>query len=154
MFKKVKDWLGIEGVKIEIDIPDVVIGESGYVPGKIRFLSKSTQHVELVSVKLIERYSRGRGDEKKIDEYELGRMNFGKPFEVPGEQSVEMDFKLPFELVKSEMDQIAESNFLKKGLVSIARMIRAVKSKYFIIAEAKVSGVGLDPFVKKEIVIE
>ncbi len=154
MFRKVKNWLGIEGVKIELDIPEVVIGGKGYLPGKIRFLSKTNQRVETVKIKLIERYVRGRGDEKKIDEYKLGEMTLSKPFDVPGETSLEMDFKLPFELMKSEMDELANKNIFNRGMVKFAGWLNSVNSKYFLIAEANVSGVGLDPFVKKEVFIE
>jgi len=154
MFRKVKNWLGIEGVKIELDVPEVVTSDMSYIPGKIRFLSKTNQTIEQVELKLIERYVRGRGDEKKIDEYQLGQMMLNKAIQVPGETSLEMEFKLPFQLKKSEMDEIGSKNFLNKGLVSIARWINAVDSKFYIIAEANVKGVALDPFVKLQIVIE
>ncbi len=154
MFRKVKNWLGIEGVKIELDIPEVASSGMGYLPGKIRFLSKTNQTIEKVQLKLIERYVRGRGDEKKIDEYQLGQMTLSKPINIPGETAIEMEFKLPFQMKQSEMDEIGSKNIFNKGFVSIARWINAVDSKYFILAEANVSGVALDPFVKREIKIE
>jgi len=81
-------------------------------------------------------------------------MILSKPIDVPGETAIELEFKLPFELKTSEMDEIGSKNFLNKGFVSIARWINAVQSKYYIVAEANVSGVALDPFVKREITID
>ncbi len=154
MFRKVKNWLGIEGVKIELDVPEVASIGMSYVPGRIRFLSKTNQTIDRVELKLIERYVRGRGDEKKIDEYELGQMLLTKPIDIPGETAIEMEFKLPFQLKRSEMDKISSKNIFSRGFVSIARWMNAVQSKYFIVAQANVTGVALDPFVKKEITIE
>ena len=154
MFRKVKNWLGIEGVKIELDIPEVASSRMSYLPGKIRFLSKTEQTIERVELKIIERYVRGRGEEKKIDEYQIGQMILSKPINIPGETAIEMEFKLPFVLKKSEMDEIGAKNFINKRFVSLAKWMNAVDSKFFVVAEANVSGVALDPFVKREITIE
>jgi len=154
MFKKVKNWLGIEGVKLELELPEVVQRDSGYIPGTLRLLSKQSQRVKSIEMKLVERYTRGRGDEQKIDEYTVGKMNLNKAIDVPGETPVQLEFKLPFEIVDSEMDQSAKKNFINRGIVSIAKWANAVSSKYFIIVEANVEGVALDPFVKQTIHIE
>ena len=96
MFGKVKKWLGIEGVKLELVIPDEVTQKSGLIEGKLRFQSMNTQTVTAIRVRLIERYSRGRGKEKLIDEYELGSIQQAQNFEVPEHEPIEIDFSLPF----------------------------------------------------------
>lgn len=153
MFGKVKTWLGIEGVKLELLLPEEIDGKDGLVKGKIRFFSMNTQTVSAIRVVMVERFSRGRRSEKLTDEYELGKISIEKTISIPANEAVELEFKLPFELMKSEMDQIEEQNILFTGLAKTAKWIRGVKSEYSIMAEAKVKGVALNPFDKKLIEI-
>lgn len=151
MFGKVKKWLGIEGVKLELDLPDYGFKQLKTISGKIIFYSKNAQRVTEVQLNMIEKYTRGRGKEKLIDEYQLGEIILKQQIDVPEEDAVSVDFTLPFQMVKSEMDEIQEKNFLTGGVVKFAKMLRKVKSEYYIIAEAKVEGTALNPFDKKRI---
>ena len=98
---------------------------------------------------MVEKYARGRGKEKLIDEYELGEITLDNSFEVPENESVEVEFTLPFSLLKSEMDELGEKNILTGGLVKVAKLIRKVSSQFYVMAEAKVEGTALDPFDKQ-----
>ncbi len=151
MFKKVKKWLGIEGVKLELVLPDIAFEEVEAVSGKIRFYSKNEQKVQFIKLAMIEKFSRGRGKEKLVDEYVLGEMEIDKSLEVPAEGMVEIGFTLPFQKVDSPIDEFGDKNFLTSGLTKVAKVIRKVKSEYRIEAEAKVEGTALNPFDKKPI---
>ncbi len=149
MFGRVKKWLGIESVKLELVLPDYAFSKVGALSGSIRFFSKNTQTVTSIKIKIIEKYKRGRGQEKLIDEYQLGEITLTEAFEVPENEPIEVEFTMPFSLMKSEMDELADKNFLTGGLVKVAKMIRNVNSEYYVIAEAKAEGTALDPFDKK-----
>lgn len=154
MFKKVKKWLGIEGVKLELILPEKIKETDTAVKGKIRFLSMNEQEVSYIKVVLVERFSRGRKEEKTTDEYRLGEIVLEQKIKIPKETPIEVDFSLPFELVKSEMDRLEDKNILFSGLVKVAKKLRAVNSEYYIEAEAKASGTALNPFDKKLIAME
>ncbi len=154
MFGKVKKWLGIEGVKVELVLPESVSEKDGAIKGKLRFQTMHTQTVTSVKVKLIERYSRGRGENKLIDEYELAEIDLVQDIEVPEGEIVEIDFSLPFQLVKSDIEAFGSKNFLFKGIAKAAKLTRNAKSVYRLEAEAKVRGTALSPFDKKEIEIK
>ena len=68
MIGKVKQWLGIEGVKLELLIPEGQTLAKGSISGTMRFQSMNPQTVTGIRVVLIERYSRGRKEELRIDE--------------------------------------------------------------------------------------
>ncbi len=149
MFGKVKKWLGIEGVKLELILPEEIPSKGGMLGGSIKFTSMNDQTVTYIKVIMIEKFIRGRGEDKLIDEYELGSIELNRDIEVPANEAIEIDFQLPFELMKSRMDEIGDKNILFGGIVKTAKWMRGVKSEYSIIAEAKVRGVALDPFDKK-----
>lgn len=151
MIGKVKKWLGIEGVKLELVLPEEVNSKEGIIEGKLRFQSLNEQTVSSIKVALIERYTRGRGKEKLVDEYELGKREMEIEFNVPPEEILEVDFTLPFELVQSDVDEFGAKNFLFGGIARAARMMRGAKSEFRIEAEASVKGVALNPFDKKPI---
>ncbi|NRA49154.1 MAG: sporulation protein [Phaeodactylibacter sp.] len=154
MIGRVKKWLGIEGVKLELLLPEELEGKSSVLEGRVRLESLNPQVVRSIRIILIERYSRGRGAEKLVDEYELGRVELPNALEVlPGEIR-ELPFKLPFELVQSNMDGFGKRNFLFGGLAKAAKAINAVSSEFRVEAEAEVEGVALNPFDKKAIAIK
>ena len=154
MFGKVKRWLGIEGVKIELVLPEEVSVRSGSLAGKIQFYSMNTQEVKSVRVKLVEKYTRGRGKEKLIDEYLLGDIELVQTIEVPEHEMVEIDFTLPFSLIKSDMDEFGDKNFVYGGLAWAAKRFSSVKSEYRVEAEATVKGTALNPIDKKSIKVK
>ena len=149
MFGTIKNWLGIEGVKLEFQVDDEIDPRSKEIEGSLLFYSKREQQVDFVNVKLIEKYTRGRRKNKLIDEYVLGEMDYDKPFIVPSEQFIELEFKLPFEVLKSDMDRFSDWNFVSRGLVEVAKKVKNAKSEYRLEATARVKGTALHPFVKK-----
>ena len=154
MFKKVKDWLGIEGVKLELLLPEKLKESDGQIEGVIRFFSMKEQKVSYIKVTMIERYSRGRRNDKLTDEYKLGEIEFKQPLVIPKEKPLDIAFTLPYSLSKSEMDELEDSNLLMGGLIKIAKRFEGVKSEYYLQAEAKVAGTGLNPFNKLLIELE
>ncbi len=151
MFGKVKRWLGIEGVKIELILPEQVSGKGGVVEGKIRFYTMHTQKVKIIKVTLTEKYTRGRWKNKLADLYKLAEIELIEDIIVPADDPVEVDFELPFSLVKSDMDEIGDKNFVFQNVVNAAKFLKNVKSEYTIEAEAEIEGTALNPFDKKEI---
>jgi hypothetical protein len=151
MFGKVKRWLGIEGVKLELDIPEEIPAGSEHIDGKIVFYSMNAQTVKSIRVVLIEKYFRGRRKNKLVDEYKLGEIEMHEEFDVPEHEKVEIDFSLPFVVAPSEMDALGDKNFVFRGLVKTAKLVKGVKSVYRVEAEADVKGTALNPFSTREI---
>jgi hypothetical protein len=154
MFGTIKNWLGIEGLKIEFAVEDVIKPIGDQIEGSLLFYSKREQLVESVEIKLIERYSRGRRKNKLINEYTLGEMEYANRIEVPAEQFIELEFALPFQLMKSDMDKYSDLNFVTRSLVEVAKKIKNAKSEFRLEASARVSGTAVHPFVKKIIYME
>ncbi len=153
MIGKMKKWLGIEGVKLELIIPEVVPAKEAEVKGQIRFQSMNPQEVTGIRIVFIERYSRGRGKEKLTDEYELGRTEINKHIDIPSGTILELDFTLPFKIVYSDFEERGRRNPVAGSFVKVAKYISQVKSEYRVEAEAIVKGTALNPFDRKEIAV-
>jgi sporulation-control protein spo0M len=154
MIGRVKKWLGIEGVKLELLLPEEVEAEAGLLNGRVRLQSLNPQVVHGIRIALIEKYSRGRGKERLVDEYELGRTELQHRLEVLPGETRELPFELPFQIVRSNIEVFGEKNLLYSGLSRLARAANAVRSEYRVEAEAQVEGVALNPFDKKTLLIK
>ncbi len=154
MINRVKQWLGIEGVKVELNIPYEISQQAEVIEGTLRFTSLHDQTVEQIKLVFIERYTRGRRKEKRIDEYELGSLVLKEPFEVPAGRVVEKKFRLPFTVVHSDMEEMGKRNIFARGLVGALKVLEGVKSEYRVEVEAKVKGVALNPFDRKAVLVK
>ena len=134
---------------MELDLPEMAFEEVGAVSGQIRFFSKNPQTVTSIKVVMIEKYTRGRGKDRLVDEYLIGEITLDQRIDVPAEDPIAIDFTIPFERIRSAIDDFSNKNFLTGGLVKMAKALRNVSSEYRIEAEAKVEGTALDPFDKK-----
>lgn len=151
MLKRVKKWLGIEGVKLELILPEEIDDASGVLKGKVQFYSMHEQTVTRLTIRLIEKYSRGRKEDKKTDEFELGVLDIERRIDIPVGEIIEVDFDLPYKMVKSEMDTLEDKNFILGRLVKTAKWISSIQSEYRVEAEADVMGTPLNPFDKKNV---
>jgi len=151
MIGKVKSFLGIESVKIRLEIPNEIPLDGSAFPGKIIFTSKTRQTVKAISIKLIEKYTRGRRKKKLVNEYIAGIAEFNKPFVVEKDSEYAFEFTLRYNIAQSEMDRIGSGNFITKGLVGIAKFLNNVKSEYRVEASAKVKGNAIPPLTSKSI---
>ncbi|MEZ4907493.1 MAG: sporulation protein [Saprospiraceae bacterium] len=153
MIGTIKKYLGIESIKIDIEIPEEVSIEDKFIKGKINISSMSNQVINSIEIKLIENYQRGRGKTKKINDYVAGQAVFSKTIKVIANNDLSYEFKLPFKIETSEMDKIGDQNFFTRILVKSAKLMHNVKSEYRIEAKANVKGNAVYPFVQKSIKI-
>jgi len=153
MIGKVKKWLGIEGTKLELILPEEWPAKEKTLPGRIRLYSKNAQVVTSIKLVLIERYNRGRRKEKRTDEYLLGETTIHRRIEVPAEGSTEIKFEIPFALIQSDMDKLQDRNPVASRFVKAAKWLEGVQSEFRVEAEATVEGVALNPFERKAIVL-
>lgn len=150
MFGSVKKILGIEGVKLELIVADEVKKEAGIISGIIKLTSLSDNNLlESISIQMIEKYSRGRGDSRLINEYPMGSLIKKDRINIAKNDIIEIPFEMEFVYVQSEMDKMEDANFMAKGLVKLAKKLRNVSSEYTLRAEAKIKGTTFNPFDTK-----
>ena len=151
MLGRIRNFLGIESVKIDLEFPDKIPYDTDFIVGKVILTSISRQTVKSITIKLIERYTRGRGKNKLINEYTVGIVEFKKKFKIDANGKMEFQFKMPIKIVQSEMDKIGSKNFVSKGFVKVMKLLNNVKSEFRMEATAKVTGNAIPPLAKKEL---
>jgi len=149
MLNKVKNWFGIEGVKMDILLPDDIRSGDGLFSGILVFNALTPQEILNVNVKMVERYGRGRGSERLVNEYVLGELIIDKSIIIEANVETKLSFAFSFKYVTAPIDDFAKKNIFFKGMANVAKKMSKVNSEFRIEAEAKVKGTALNPFVQK-----
>ncbi len=147
---KVKQFMGIGGVKIVLTVPDSVERAKGLLEGKLTLTSKSDQQLQEIEVKLVESWSTGRGDDKTTKEFDLGKVTV-PGFALKAGESRELPFTLSFEMIKSNADELKEKGGALGALGKAAAFANAEKSTFRVVATGDVKGTAFGPTDGKDI---
>ena len=154
MFGQVKKWLGFDSVKIKIKPLEVYPYKIETVNAELEFTANAPALVTYVKVKLIERYTRGRGENQKIDEYLLGEWTSDEEIEIDGKNPRVIFFKLPFAFQHSNIEKLEHSNLIGKGIATVFKTIKAAKSDYRLEAQCLVEDSSKNPEDKIKVLFE
>jgi len=94
MLGKVKKWFGIEGLKIAVKTEDSYKRKDKEVNGIILLHGKGDELVQSLRIKLVEKYARGRGQSRLIDEYLMADESFNNEYAVAAETTLEIPFTI------------------------------------------------------------
>ncbi|MCP4441184.1 MAG: hypothetical protein GY810_19945 [Aureispira sp.] len=151
MFGRVKKWFGIEGAKLRLHVLESYPKDVKTLNGEIEVTSMRPQQVIGLKMRLIEVYTRGRGENKRIDEYHMGTWEYVEPFAVDKDQGQKILFKMDFDFVKSAMDTRSSKSFLHRGVVGLAKSFKGVSSEYILEAEAQLDDTKWTAYTKTKI---
>ena len=150
----VKQWVGIGGVKFELQCDaQYPIGQgTGNVGGKLLLTSKSDQHVTKIEVKVVEEKTTGRGAEKSTREYDLGKITLpNSEFDIKAGETKSVDFSCPFKVVKSMNDAMKDKGGALGALGKGLAMMEAEKTAYYVKVNGHVKGTAMGPSASKPI---
>ena len=148
---KVKQWFGIGGVDVQLQCENQIAKQAGLVNGAVTLTSKSDLHVLTVDVKMVEEFTTGRGDDKETEELELGTISLGGAFDIKAGETKTVQFQLPFQLLKSNADDLKERGGALGALGSMAKFANAEQSEFYVVADCDVKGTALDPGDRKQV---
>lgn len=147
----IKNKLGIGGVSVKLQVPGQASKAAGTVEGKMTLTTKSDQDIVDFTVKMIEVYTTGRGDDKKEKEFTLGEMRIPGGFTIKTGETKEISFTLPFKLLNSNNDDLKQMGGALGTLGSLGKFANNEKSEYFVKAICDVKAAALDPDDKQPI---
>jgi len=151
MLGRVKLFFGIEGLKVDLEIPPQFHIKDRVISGVLRLHSKSPQTLKSIEIKLIETYHRGRGKEKRTNEYIWGKIEWNENIYIPALGEKIIDFRLPVTPQLSGMDEMANKSIVHRKIVSFASMLKNANSTFHIEVSTRIEGTALNPTEKKEI---
>ena len=151
MLGRVKKFLNIEGVKATLELPASVHSAQGAVEGILVVSTISPSTISKVSLRLLEGYSRGRGEEKLIDEYEIGNLELPLNLSLEANTSRRIAFRLPFSYTPSDMEEWGSRNFVFKGLSGLAGRFYKARCDFRVEATLEIPGAAVAPFCKASI---
>ena len=144
MIDRVKDLLGIEGLRVRVQPEASPRLRDGLLHGTVTFTTLRPQRIRRVDVWLTERYERGWRGGKQAETLELGRLTQGGLSLVitPGEEHV-VPFELRFAERLSPVETWGRSRLVLRPVASLLRAAAGVRSDFEVHAAAYVAGVKL-----------
>lgn len=144
-FDKVKQWLGIGGVKIDLQLDPNITWQTTHVAGKIVLTTKSQQTINQAKVKMTDIYKYKIGDSYRTKEYPMGNIEIPGTLVInPGETKA-IDFDLPIAFHKSAEDKLKEEGGVLKALGTAGSFLKGSSDQYVLEASVDVVGTALDP---------
>lgn len=140
-----KDLFGIEGVRIALRIHGEPRLADGVIAGELLLDTLRERVVEELAVRLTERYTRGRGDRRLIDTYELGKLSHATDIVLRAGEQIAVPFDLHFRPRLSPLDRKLAGRPLGAAIGRLAKLSIGATSAYDVHASAQVRGVGLSP---------
>ncbi len=135
---------GIDGVKMSIEASDTIDLTQNHLNFHLIVSSKSDLVLDSIKIKLIEKYRRGWGDSKLINEYVLHESLEDLDMLISAEDKLVAPLKIGFEYRKSEIEKIGEKRILRP-LIRAVLTAKRVNSKFRLEVIAKVKGVKVAP---------
>ncbi len=145
MIGKVKDFFGIEGTQVELQLSAAPRRGEQCLRGLILLSSLRPQTVTGLHLRLEERYARGRGDERLINTYLLGELKSQEPIELAARELVELPFELSFSERLSPAEAQARRSPVLRPLQYLAAKALDVQSTYTLHCDVHVRGLTLQP---------
>lgn len=151
MIRNIKNWLGIEGVKIKVEMPpEINLGQS-QLKGVLVLSSLSDQKIKSTKVQVIERFQRGTGQRKRTTDFSLAQLTNSHTIELSAEGLYYRPFCLDLNWPESEVDQWQKQNKVNNYLGVLAKRWQGVESRYFLEVNLEVSKTKLQPYLITEL---
>lgn len=155
MLTRLKNYLGVEGVSLALDIPEAIELSAGQVSGTLVITTLRPQLVHHLTLRFTERYTRGRGEHRRIDEYTLGRHELAQPIPIGPREELAIPFTLRFAARPNRLEaSLPDVPLIRRALTSVANLTAGVASVYTLTALASVKGVALDPVCAVQVHVE
>lgn len=152
MFAKLKQFVGMVGITVELEIPSNLPLDATSLTGKVRVIAKQDQHITKVQVTMKQVHREGTGEKQTVNEFEIGEIIItNQPFDIKTGETKEYPFTLSFTRRKTSDQRLAESGGVLGVLGKMGKMMDNERDNFWVTAMADVKGAALDPNATKEI---
>ncbi|MBD3362284.1 hypothetical protein GF362_01035 [Candidatus Dojkabacteria bacterium] len=148
-FQKVKQWLGIGGVKVKLDVPPEVNSDDNEIKGKLLLTAKSEQHVKSYEIVFEEKWQYKKNGETKYKTIQLGKRVVEEPFDIKEGEEKEIEFSCPFQFAKTMEDELKDKGGVLGAIGSASAFVKGHKSTYWLKATVDVDKTAIDPSANK-----
>lgn len=149
-FQKIKQWLGIGGVKAELVVDPNLAWDDNEIKGQVIVTTKSEQKVEGLTVYFQDLYSYKSGDTRKYKTYKLGEKTFNESFTIDVGESKTIDFVLPFAFAMSKDDKLKAQGGVMGALGTAGSLLNSTSDVYTLYATVNVEGTALGSTVSQK----
>ncbi len=150
MFGNIKKLLGMGDFEVELLCSDKINVTDKVLQGAVKIKSRRENILIRLEMQLIEDFKKGRGADKKEEEFVWALRNMDMDVYLPSGEFVIIPFRLDFEPVLSNMDKIG-NNFILSGPIQLAKYLKGVSSTMRLDIRCCVRGIEDSPIISKRL---
>ena len=151
MTRNIKNWLGIEGVKIGVELPSEIDFGQNSLKGVLVLSSLSHQKILSTKIQVKESYTRGSGGRRRTTDYFLGSWSNSQSVKLSPDDSYYRPFSLDLSWPESQVDNWQKQNRLNNYLGKLAKRWQGVESRFLLEVNLEVSKTKLQPYLVTEL---
>ncbi|NBC25141.1 MAG: hypothetical protein GVX78_05960 [Bacteroidetes bacterium] len=146
MIRKVKNWLGIEGVKIKLEVPTNLSKGQDQIKLILQLSSLTDQKIKGIDVSMKEVYERGKGENHRISEYKLAEWKQDRVLSIQKGVTLFVPITLHPNWMYSEIDKWQHKGSIQKFIGGVLKKLNRVGTSYYIEANLNVAKTKLHPY--------
>jgi hypothetical protein len=152
MFSKLKQFVGMVGITVELDVPGNLPKDATSLQGTVRVIAKQDQHITKVTANMKQTHTEGSGEKRQSHDYEIGDIIItNQPFDIKSGETKEFPFTMSFTRRKTGDQRLAESGGVLGALGKLSVMADQEHDEFWVNAMADVKGAALDPNDNKRV---
>lgn len=147
MFSKLKQFVGIVGVTVELDISAQLPLAATSINGIVRVSAKQDQHITEVKVEMKQIHQENNSNNERVSqEYNIGDLVVvNQPFDIKTGETKVFPFTLNFTRRKTIDQQMSEKGGMVGALGKFTKMMDNQQDDFRVNAMVDVKGAALDP---------
>lgn len=150
IFEGIKNWIDKNQLEIKLNTFESYAKGSGIIKAEIHILSSKELLVTSWEIKLVEKYSRGRGKDAKTDFYQLGKLQENKAILISSNVLKEIPVSISFQYQHTPIERW-ESNPVGRGISFLLKTLKQVDSTFELELRLSIEGYKADYTLKKKI---
>jgi|SRR5664279_636617 len=152
MFGKLKQFVGMVGVDVQLELEQQLPLSADSVSGLIRISAKQEQQITKVKATMKQAIHEGTGSERQVRDYYIGEVDVvTTPFTIKPNEILEYKFTLPFSRRRTFDQSMAEQGGILGALGTAGKFMDNEQDNFWVNAVADVKGAALDPSDNKQV---
>ena len=152
MFGKLKQFVGMVGIEVQLEIDQQFPMGTDTVQGMIHIYAKQEQTITKVKVSIRQAIMEGSGQDRRRRDYWIGEVMVDQtPFTIKTGETKDYEFTLPFQPRKTMSQSMSEQGGVIGALGAVGKFMDNERDEFWVNAVADVKGAALDPNATRQI---
>jgi sporulation-control protein spo0M len=152
MFGKLKQFIGMVGVDVHLEIEQRLPLSTEMIEGVIHISAKQEQQITKVKATIRQAIMEGTDPNRSRRDYHIGEVTVSEtPFTIKPGETKDFPFRLSFQRQRTMGQALSEQGGLMSALGTLGKIMDEERDEFWVNGIADVKGAALDPSDSKQV---